>query len=718
MGHMANIRAAGAIAAAAMWTVIGFMGGMGMAQSPATAPASATATTSPAVMLEKGIYTEETVGDLDAAIKIYQQIVNDAKANRQYAARAQYRLGMCHLKKGDKAKATAELRELQAAYPQEKDIAARSEAQLRKLSPGSYPEPVYEAFSFGPVIERTLNPGDRQHDRLLDLDTGKMFDIPDPEEVKPIHAGGNVAEMKDWAARRGIDLVADGTPLGFELAIFPQPNATWDELPVADGLKVILQSEGATPAVLAPGKELPSTFYFKTREGRLGVLQIIGYDEKKKPGEPIGIKIRYKLLEYSAALAAALAAGDAPRVIKTTPEALANDVEASLDKITVTFARPTKDKSWFWSRTGGGETFPQGTGGISYDAARTTYTMPVKLQPGKVYWVGINSPSHKNFKPADGTPAERYVILFATKSADGKPTPLPADMLKRAKTINAAAATQQAEPSEQVKRDAESLSAEGWRLWNQRKLPEAEAKFQAAVAKDPANANAWNGLGWAQQNQGKPLNAKEAFAKAVAVDPKLAGALNGLGWVAKGQGKTGDAIEYWKKAVAAAPTATAALNGLATTYAELGQYDKAIEACQQWLKVEPENKDAKAALKKVQDAAEAAKSAVLAAEKWLKAIDANKYEQSWDEMAKIGQSEVTKAQWVKNAAMLAPMGELKSRKLLSAVYATSLLDDTPDGHYVTIQYESSFANKKQAVETLIPAREADGTWKVACYFVK
>jgi hypothetical protein len=64
------------------------------------------------------------------------------------------------------------------------------------------------------------------------------------------------------------------------------------------------------------------------------------------------------------------------------------------------------------------------------------------------------------------------------------------------------------------------------------------------------------------------------------------------------------------------------------------------------------------------------------------------------------------------------MGELKSRKLLSAVYATSLLDDTPDGHYVTIQYESSFANKKQAVETLIPAREADGTWKVACYFVK
>ena len=47
--------------------------------------------------------------------------------------------------------------------------------------------------------------------------------------------------------------------------------------------------------------------------------------------------------------------------------------------------------------------------------------MPVKLQPGKVYWVGINSPSHKNFKTPDRVPANWYVILFATAGPDRPP---------------------------------------------------------------------------------------------------------------------------------------------------------------------------------------------------------------------------------------------------------------------------------------------------------
>ncbi|MHB1157932.1 MAG: Ig-like domain-containing domain [Phycisphaerales bacterium] len=127
----------------------------------------------------------------------------------------------------------------------------------------------------------------------------------------------------------------------------------------------------------------------------------------------------------------------APVVVRTEPAALANDVDASLNKITVTFDQPMLDKSWSW--TGGGETFPNRTGDIFYDDAHTTCTMPVKLEPGKVYWVGVNSPSHKNFKSTDGEPAKRYVILFATRSADGKPTPIPEDWVKRARRINRAA---------------------------------------------------------------------------------------------------------------------------------------------------------------------------------------------------------------------------------------------------------------------------------------
>lgn len=126
-----------------------------------------------------------------------------------------------------------------------------------------------------------------------------------------------------------------------------------------------------------------------------------------------------------------------PQIVRTTPAAFADDVSPELGKITVTFDRKMMNRSWSW--TGGGDTFPQSGGAISYDTTCTTCTMPVKLQPGKVYWVGINSPSHKNFKTDERIPARRYVILFATKGADGKPTPIPQDMLQRAKKINAAA---------------------------------------------------------------------------------------------------------------------------------------------------------------------------------------------------------------------------------------------------------------------------------------
>ncbi|MCP4378257.1 MAG: hypothetical protein GY794_19035, partial [bacterium] len=53
---------------------------------------------SPAMLLEKGIFAEETKGDVDAAIKIYKQITDDAKANRKYVAQAMYRLGVCYMK--------------------------------------------------------------------------------------------------------------------------------------------------------------------------------------------------------------------------------------------------------------------------------------------------------------------------------------------------------------------------------------------------------------------------------------------------------------------------------------------------------------------------------------------------------------------------------------------------------------------------------------------
>jgi len=151
------------------------------------------------------------------------------------------------------------------------------------------------------------------------------------------------------------------------------------------------------------------------------------------------------------------------------------------------------------------------------------------------------------------------------------------------------------------KMEAENLTAEGWQLWGQRQLVEAEAKFKNAIAKDPQAEGAYQGLGWAQLNQGKRLNAKDSFKKCIAINPKNSAALNGLGWIAHGQGDKDEAISWWEKAVDASNGyATASLNGLTQVYMQKKEYDSAIKYYQMWLKVEPDNEQVKMKLQEAQ----------------------------------------------------------------------------------------------------------------------
>ena len=65
----------------------------------------------------------------------------------------------------------------------------------------------------------------------------------------------------------------------------------------------------------------------------------------------------------------------------------------------------------------------------------------------------------------------------------------------------------------------------------------------------------------------------------------------------------------------------------------------------------------------------------------------------------------------------APLGPLVFRKLRSAKEASSLPGE-PEGHYVLVQYDSGFAHKHSAVETVIAVEEPDHTWRVTGYFIK
>ena len=40
------------------------------------------------------------------------------------------------------------------------------------------------------------------------------------------------------------------------------------------------------------------------------------------------------------------------------------------------------------------------------------------------------------------------------------------------------------------------------------------------------------------------------------------------------------------------------------------------------------------------------------------------------------------------------------------------------GEYVVIQFETSFENKKAAVETVTPMMDKDGIWRVSGYYIK
>jgi tetratricopeptide (TPR) repeat protein len=81
-------------------------------------------------LLEKGIYSEETKGDLEGAMKLYEQIVAEGKDGQAVAAQAQYRLGVCYYKKKNYTKATSIFEKLVKDFPEQKDLVALAQEYL------------------------------------------------------------------------------------------------------------------------------------------------------------------------------------------------------------------------------------------------------------------------------------------------------------------------------------------------------------------------------------------------------------------------------------------------------------------------------------------------------------------------------------------------------------------------------------------------------------
>jgi opacity protein-like surface antigen len=107
-----------------------------------------------------------------------------------------------------------------------------------------------------------------------------------------------------------------------------------------------------------------------------------------------------------------------------------------------------------------------------------------------------------------------------------------------------------------------------------------------------------------------------------------------------------------------------------------------------------------------------------AASAWLALVDAGRYSDSWDQAAGLFKSKISAPSWASAiGGVRGPLGALKSRRIQSSTF-THTLPGVPDGNYVVITYSSRFDNKAEAVETVTPSQEKDGTWHVSGYFVK
>jgi hypothetical protein len=152
--------------------------------------------------------------------------------------------------------------------------------------------PPLQGVTFGPVIERTVNDDSVSQDMYVDLDAGKLF-------TRPEEGLG----LQQWFRQQGIDALCDvDAPvsglLGIDMVIWPMPDTTWETLGPKELSEQGLGGSAKPPfpvSMSAAGK-LPATFVFRTRQGGVGILQIVGFTE-----QPRGVKIRYKMVQGAAA---------------------------------------------------------------------------------------------------------------------------------------------------------------------------------------------------------------------------------------------------------------------------------------------------------------------------------------------------------------------------------------------------------------------------------
>ena len=112
----------------------------------------------------------------------------------------------------------------------------------------------------------------------------------------------------------------------------------------------------------------------------------------------------------------------------------------------------------------------------------------------------------------------------------------------------------------------------------------------------------------------------------------------------------------------------------------------------------------------------AASASLSSAREWLTLLDRQRWEDSWLTAAAPFKSQIRSADWASTIqSVRRPLGTVSSRTFLNVTKA-GLLPNAPAGEYEVIRFQTDFAHKRGAVETITLARE-HADWKVAGYFI-
>jgi len=208
--------------------------------------------------LQKGIYAQQTTGDLDGAIRIYRQIIASNPAQGIYGAQAQMHLAQALLQKGDLTGAAQEFTTLSANYSEFHDMIASMAGHMAGVEHG-------RLFTLG-----TATPPEGEPYQYKHYLTGVELNAPAGWKIEGDTDSSGGGEMVTFSSS---NLKSD------TLAVWLKPSAGGNSADIARQLRASLDRKGQDRDGFEGWKVRLESVKMQTLAGHQALSAIADYSE-------------------------------------------------------------------------------------------------------------------------------------------------------------------------------------------------------------------------------------------------------------------------------------------------------------------------------------------------------------------------------------------------------------------------------------------------------